>query len=85
MKNECKLSDHCIGMLTYNYGDYGTVPKDSPFLIQAMHILHWLRGAYYPVGGPENIAAQIVPTIENTGGKVFVRAMVEEILLDEIS
>jgi phytoene dehydrogenase-like protein len=43
---------------------------------------HYLYGAYYPVGGPAEMAKHMVAVIERHGGKVLVRASVEEILVD---
>ena len=44
---------------------------------------HWIKGGHYPRGGSSAIAAAIIPTIEAAGGRVFVRAPVDRILLDE--
>ncbi|MPC57831.1 putative all-trans-retinol 13,14-reductase [Portunus trituberculatus] len=37
-----------------------------------------IRGAAYPVGGASEIAFHIIPVIEEAGGKVLVRAEVNE-------
>ena len=42
-----------------------------------------MNGAYYPVGGPQQISRAIIPTIEAAGGRVFVKAAVSQILLDK--
>eukprot|EP01134_Creolimax_fragrantissima_P000949 CFRG0949T1 len=78
---ECGLSDTTIGMLAYNYGDYGTTPKKAPFFVQALHVAHWFKGAYFPVGGPEEIAINILTTIEKSGGTAFVNATVDKIVV----
>ncbi|KNC85474.1 hypothetical protein SARC_02344 [Sphaeroforma arctica JP610] len=78
---DCGLSDDLIGKLTFTYGDFGTTPDESPFMVQAMLTCHWFRGAFYPVGGPEQIAATMVPTLEKNGSKVWVNARVETLLL----
>ena len=50
-------------------------------LSQATLNRHFMRGgAHYPVGGSSEIAYNIIPVIESTGGKVLVRANVTKIL-----
>ena len=44
---------------------------------------HYSKGAYYPLGGPSEIAFQIIPIIERYGGRVLVDAPVTQILVDE--
>lgn len=44
----CGLPDQVIGAITYNYGDYGTPPKESPFFIQAFMDSHYHGGAFFP-------------------------------------
>ncbi|CAF1281406.1 unnamed protein product, partial [Rotaria sordida] len=40
-------------------------------------------GGYFPIGGPSMIARAIVPIIEKSKGKAFVRAPVSSILINE--
>jgi all-trans-retinol 13,14-reductase len=68
-------------VLTAQCGDYGLTPRHASFAIHAMVVGHYLRGAYYPVGGSRVIAERIVPTIEDAGGQVIVAAEVERILV----
>jgi all-trans-retinol 13,14-reductase len=70
-------------LLCGQFGDYGLHPRDASFLIQAGIAAHYLDGAYYPVGGSQEISRAIIPTIEEAGGAVFVKAKVAEILIDE--
>ena len=51
--------------------------------MHALLINHFLYGSSYPRGGASEIAMQIIPTIEKSGGKVLVRAQVTKILVDE--
>ena len=76
------LSEKMIGILTYNWGDYGTLPSSSPFFVQSVHMDHWNEGGFYPTGGPSEIAKAIIPTIEAAGGAVLVRGAVDQIDLD---
>jgi all-trans-retinol 13,14-reductase len=70
-------------VLAYNFGDYGTIPRDSPFSMHAVLQNHFLKGVSFPVGGSSEIAFNIVPTILRAGGAVFVRAEVDQIVLDD--
>lgn len=81
----CELTDNkdLQALLAYNYGDYGTEPSKAPYWMQLMLATHYLDGAYYPRGGPSNIAKKIIECINNNGGKVLVSAPVERILVDE--
>ncbi|CAF2686436.1 unnamed protein product [Rotaria sp. Silwood2] len=72
-----------IGILTYLYGDYLEVPSRSSFGIQALVSDHYMGGGYFPIGGPSMIARTVVPIIEKSKGKAFVRAPVSSILINE--
>lgn len=67
----------------YCWGDYGTPPAKSHFLMQALLNKHFSKGGFYPVGGASEIAYNIIPVIERAGGKVLVRANVKEILITD--
>ncbi|XP_066955488.1 all-trans-retinol 13,14-reductase-like [Macrobrachium rosenbergii] len=69
-------------ILCYNFGDFGTPPSKSGLPMQTLLHSHFAAGASYPVGGASEIAFHIIPIIEESGGKVLVRAEVEHILLD---
>lgn len=62
--------------------DGGPRSQKQSFLIHAGIISHFLNGGYYPIGGPGVIAQKMIPTIEKAGGKVLVKAYVNEILLN---
>ncbi|XP_063072469.1 all-trans-retinol 13,14-reductase-like [Engraulis encrasicolus] len=62
---------------------YGVPPKDSSFLINALLLHHYKRGAYYPHGGASEFAFHIIPVIQRAGGNVLVRAPVQRILLNK--
>ncbi|XP_066955486.1 all-trans-retinol 13,14-reductase-like [Macrobrachium rosenbergii] len=69
-------------ILCYNFGDFGTPPSKAGLPMQSLLHVHFAEGAGYPVGGASEIAFHIIPVIEESGGKVLVRAEVEKILLD---
>lgn len=65
----------------FSYLFYGVPPNDSSFMINALLIHHYKRGAWYPRGGSSEIAFHMIPVIERAGGRVLVRASVSRILL----
>ena len=73
-------------VFSYCWGDYGTPPKDASFLTHSLVMNHfWKCGGWYPVGGSSEIAYNIIPVIEKSGGQVLVNANVTEIVMDESS
>lgn len=69
-------------ILTSQWGDYGLPPALSPFAVHATVALHYLNGAYYPVGGAGTIAQSIIPLIEAEGGQVLVNREATEIVIE---
>jgi len=68
-------------IFTYCWGDYGTPPSASNFNMQALLNRHFSTGGgAYPVGGASEIAYNIIPVIEASGGRVLVRANVTGII-----
>lgn len=65
------------------YITLGVPPKESSFLINALLLHHYKRGAYYPRGGASEFAFHIIPVIQKAGGAVLVRAPVQRILLNQ--
>ena len=54
-----------------SWGDYGTPPESASFLTHALVMNHfWKCGGWYPVGGSSEIAYNIIPVIEKSGGQV---------------
>nr|XP_054767019.1 all-trans-retinol 13,14-reductase-like [Lytechinus pictus] len=70
-------------VLSYCFGDYGTIPEDASLMMHTLLMNHYVHGGFYPRGGASEIAFHIVPVIEKAGGKVLVRAPVSEILIDK--
>ncbi|KAM4691931.1 all-trans-retinol 13,14-reductase-like [Rhinophrynus dorsalis] len=65
----------------FSYLFYGVPPSDSSFVINALLLHHYKRGAWYPKGGSSEIAFHIIPVIQRAGGRVLVRAPVTRILM----
>ena len=61
--------------------DGGPPPGEQSFFIHASILNHFIEGGYYPVGGPSVFAKNIIPTIEEAGGRVLVRAPVTKIII----
>uniref|UniRef100_A0A8C8SMJ1 Amine oxidase domain-containing protein n=1 Tax=Pelusios castaneus TaxID=367368 RepID=A0A8C8SMJ1_9SAUR len=76
-----RLTDNKDLRVVLSYLFYGVPPKDSSFLINALLIHHYKRGAWYPRGGASEIAFHAIPVIQRAGGAVLVRARVGRILL----
>jgi all-trans-retinol 13,14-reductase len=81
--SELTKNEKLIGVLTTQYGDYGLPPKRSSFAVHAIVARHYFEGGSYPVGGAESIAESILPAIEGAGGKVLIKAEVQDILIDK--
>ena len=69
-------------LLTTIWGDYGLPPAKSAFVMHAMVVRSYLYGGYFPVGGAGAIAGNMVPIIENGGGKVLTSCNVKEIIIE---
>jgi all-trans-retinol 13,14-reductase len=69
-------------VFTAQFGYYGYVPTRSSFAIQALVVKHFLHGGYYPVGGSERIAVELLRTVAECGGWTRIQADVEEILVE---
>ena len=64
------------------WGYYGSVPSRSSFAIQALVVKHFMYGGYYPVGGSESIARELLRTVAESGGWTRIQADVGEILVE---
>ena len=71
-----------VAVLTAQCGDYGLTPSQSSFAIHAAVAGHYLGGAYFPDGGAAAIARAIAPVIERAGGRIYVSAEVERVLVE---
>eukprot|EP00009_Paramoeba_aestuarina_P002331 CAMPEP_0201522318 /NCGR_PEP_ID=MMETSP0161_2-20130828/16913_1 /ASSEMBLY_ACC=CAM_ASM_000251 /TAXON_ID=180227 /ORGANISM="Neoparamoeba aestuarina, Strain SoJaBio B1-5/56/2" /LENGTH=541 /DNA_ID=CAMNT_0047921129 /DNA_START=202 /DNA_END=1827 /DNA_ORIENTATION=+ len=74
---------HLASLLGGLWIDTGGLPDRSTFLLSAA-VFRGLphEGGAYPRGGSQKIIDSMIPVIEQNGGKVLMRAMVEEILVD---
>ena len=71
-----------VGPNNHTSSYIGTQPRKAPAMMHLMLMQHYVYGGYYPIGGASEIAFNIIPVIEKSGGKVLVRAKVTKILLN---
>ncbi len=75
-------NEELIKVLAGQYGDYGVTPKKSSFAMHASVAKHYFGGGSFPVGGSSEIANNIDPIIEASGGTILIRAEVKEIQIE---
>jgi len=76
-------NDQLKAVLGYCFGDYGTTPDSSSVVMHSLLINHFAYASSYPIGGASEIAMNIIPVIERSGGRVFVRANVTDIIIEK--
>ena len=69
-------------VLEYNWGDYGSLPSVTPFLMHSLLYAHYGEGAYYPETGSDVIPQSVIPTITANGGMVLANAPVRQIITE---
>ncbi|MCP4500524.1 MAG: NAD(P)/FAD-dependent oxidoreductase [Deltaproteobacteria bacterium] len=68
-------------VMAAQWGYYGSPPSRSSFAMQALVVKHFMHGGYYPVGGSEQIAKELLQTVANAGGWTRVHADVDEVII----
>ena len=81
MITELTNNEQLLGVLTGQWGDHGLPPRKSSFAMHAFVARHYLDGANYPTGSSRSIAETVSDLIEAHGGKLVVKAGVEEIVV----
>ncbi|MGH0037934.1 MAG: phytoene desaturase family protein [Myxococcota bacterium] len=79
---EHRLSEQAAAVLLGEQGCYAVRPSDTPVVMAAGLTDHFLRGAYYPVGGGQVIAARLIEAIRAYGGEVRTRSPVERVRVE---
>lgn len=72
-------NDRLKTVLSSQWGYYGATPQNSSFAIQALVMRHFAYGAYYPVGGSQQISLEMLKTVADNGGWTRVRSPVRNI------
>lgn len=80
--DECDLGKKARAVLTGESGDYALPPSKTPVLLHAILTDHYMRGAYYPKGGGQVLAARLVEAVRAHGGEVRTGARVSRILVE---
>jgi all-trans-retinol 13,14-reductase len=80
--DHCGLSAAARTVLAAQSPNYGMGPAEATVSMHATVTDHYLRGAYYPVGGGQVLAASLVEAIESHGGEIRTRTCVERILVE---
>ena len=68
-------------VLASQWGDYGLPPGKSALVIHALIVTHYFDGGYYPVGGSNQIAKNVIPVVEEAGGALLTWHRAKEILV----
>ena len=74
-----RLSDRARAVLLGEQGDYAVRPSRTPTALAAGLTDHYMRGAFYPEGGGQVMAARLVEMIRTHGGAVRTRAPVARV------
>ncbi|MFC1418474.1 phytoene desaturase family protein [Streptacidiphilus cavernicola] len=77
------LSPRAATLLAAQSGNYGSPPSRTQVVVHAAMLDHYLRGAYYPLGGGQMLPATLVEVIEAHGGTVRTRCPVERIAVGD--
>jgi phytoene dehydrogenase-like protein len=76
------LSQAAQAVLLGEQGDYAVRPSKTPTALAAGLTDHYMRGAFYPEGGGQVLAARLVEAIRAYGGEVRTRAPVARIRVE---
>ncbi|WP_086838991.1 phytoene desaturase family protein [Amycolatopsis kentuckyensis] len=80
--DHCGLSARARTILAAQSGNYGSAPASTLVAAHAGMLGEYLRGAYYPEGGGQVIAASFVELLESHGGTLLTRTRVDRILIE---
>ncbi len=69
-------------VLAAQWAYHGSPPSRASFAIQALVSKHFMHGGYYPVGGSQQIALQLLQTVADHGGYTRISADVAEIVIE---
>ncbi len=79
---EHRLSERAAAVILGEQGCYAVRPSDTPVVMAAGLADHFLRGAYYPVGGGQVIAGRLIEAIRAYGGDVRTQSPVQRIRVE---
>ncbi|MDQ3933967.1 MAG: NAD(P)/FAD-dependent oxidoreductase [Actinomycetota bacterium] len=80
----CRLSERARAVICAESGDYAAPPSVTPVAAHAWFLNHFVGGgAWYPKGGGQVLAANLLDVIQSHGGTVRTQARVERILVED--
>jgi phytoene dehydrogenase-like protein len=79
---EYGLSEGAQAVLLGEQGDYAVPPSRTAVALAAGLTDHYMRGAFYPEGGGQVIAARLVEAIRAYGGAVRTKAAVDRVRIE---
>ncbi|CAG2206158.1 RETSAT [Mytilus edulis] len=62
-------------------GDYGTYPSNTSSIMHSALLNLFISGGYYIRGGPSEVVFQTILTLEKFGGRIFMQAPIQKILI----
>ncbi|XP_065255539.1 all-trans-retinol 13,14-reductase [Emys orbicularis] len=80
--SELTTNEELRAVFSYIFPTYGVVPASASFSLHAILVDHYMEGAWYPRGGPSEIAFHTIPVIKQAGGAVLTKAAVQSILVN---
>lgn len=80
---EGELSQRAVAVLDHWSGLYAGSPSRTAVAMHARIADHYMRGAYYPKGGGQVLAARLIQVIEAHGGEVRTLSPVRRIIVDD--
>ncbi len=75
-------NEKLIAVLTTQCGNYGLMPKKSPFSVHAIIVGHYINGGAYPVGNSAKINEKIIDAFTKRGSKIFCKAEVASLITE---
>ncbi|MFD7909685.1 MULTISPECIES: phytoene desaturase family protein [unclassified Streptomyces] len=81
--DHCGLSTQARTILAAQSPNYGMGPDQASVSMHATVTDHYVRGAYYPEGGGQVLAASLVEVLESHGGELLTKSKVERILVED--
>jgi phytoene dehydrogenase-like protein len=80
--DDCTRDRRLQAVLLGESGDYAVAPSRASALLHAGLMLHYLRGAWYPVGGGQVLADRLAEEIERHGGTLHLRCGIERVVVE---
>lgn len=81
--DHCDLSPRARTLLAAQSPNYGMAPDEATVALHATVTDHYIRGAYYPQGGGQMLAAGLLEVIRAHGGALRTYSRVTRIAVEE--